>query len=747
MKAASIPMMPDDMRITDITKESAQFPGVCFDTAGYAMIHWQSYHKRRDTLRVARLTGDLPLVYEEISGPGQVLYPVSLYFEDAVWYAWSEYIDGKWNILVRCCAKQTWGDIVTVETGEALFYPCLFVFGDKLYLLWTRQGKGESTAVMCVLSGSESCRPETVSITCNAYRARACQGGDGNLYLVYDAYSNGTYQLLARIKTSIGWSDEIRVDEGDEWATRPCIMATPLGATVCWHSFGYGAAYGVYYSDLSKQSGILCSTPQQAITCGTGWYMNLATASNQKGLQVIAYTWDRKRVQVRFRRENGAWSRPSSVSWETKINALHPSLAVDKDDIITLAWQYVPTNGHFDRNAQIVVIRLTLEDLEQRFDSTIEETKNIFTVPISAEKQLSAQTPQIVAEWLACNGYGGKLLFGDIHGQSGISDGMGEVDQYYHRARAKANLDFVALTDHDCYPDWLSQSEWELIRTTNRLMNKDGELSCILAYEWTPNEYKYDFGHKNIYFRGDEGDVFRSGDALGMTPSDLFRSIKDYQALCIPHHPAADWEIVSAATDWDFHDAEVQRAVEIFSRHAPYENFEIQSKFTKNIKKMKRRCVQDGLARGYRLGFTAGSDSHQMEHGVEGGIMAVFSDSHTREAIWDSLFKRTTYGTTGARILLSLKVNGKPMGSELVIPKGEQTYIEISVLGTDKVNVELVKNNRTVKTWQPGTNVCATVWEDTDRSSSDFYYLRVTQQDEHMAWSSPVWVDEENYSR
>ena len=47
--------------------------------------------------------------------------------------------------------------------------------------------------------------------------------------------------------------------------------------------------------------------------------------------------------------------------------------------------------------------------------------------------------------------------------------------------------------------------------------------------------------------------------------------------------------------------------------------------FYKNIKKMKRRCVQDALARNIRLGIVAGSDSHQMEHGLEGGIMAASS--------------------------------------------------------------------------------------------------------------------------
>ena len=120
--------------------------------------------------------------------------------------------------------------------------------------------------------------------------------------------------------------------------------------------------------------------------------------------------------------------------------------------------------------------------------------------------------------------------------------------------------------------------------------------------------------------------------------------------------------MVSAATDWNFHDPEVQRAVEIYSRHAPFETFEARSKFTKNIKKMERCSVQDALARGYRMGFTAGSDSHQTEHGVEGGIVAAFVPALKREYVWDAIYDRLTYGTTGARILVSLKINSAPHG-------------------------------------------------------------------------------------
>ena len=50
-----------------------------------------------------------------------------------------------------------------------------------------------------------------------------------------------------------------------------------------------------------------------------------------------------------------------------------------------------------------------------------------------------------------------------------------------------------------------------------------------------------------------------------MTPTDLCASLKQFpnQAMRIPHHPAADWGGVSAATDWPFHDDEVERLAEI----------------------------------------------------------------------------------------------------------------------------------------------------------------------------------------
>jgi len=737
-----IPQAPEGWGITDIDSCSAQFPAAA-EAEGELRVCCQKFTGRHDTLETGILGKDGLIGKETISGSGEVLYPVTLTVGRTVWYAWSETKGSGWRICVRYIKDGRWSPLMTAEEGDALFYPHLFTFAGELFLLWTRQQHHAAQAVMCRLSFEGAGEKEVVSLCAEAYRANACEGGDGKLYLTYDAYCGGAYHTLARVRTGNGWSAEVQLDKTEEWTCQSRVIPRSGGATVCWYAFGYGATFSVCTADIAAAGGCLQAAPPETLSHNVGWYMDLAAAGNESGLQVLAYTWSKDAVQVRYRRPGGTWSRPAQMSFEDEHCAVHPFVLIGEDEQILLAWQFAHRNGHYNRNAKIILTRFTPADIDRRADPSRESAENYFCRPIETVKHLDRHTDEETAAWLRKNGYTDQLLFGDIHGQSGISDGMGTIDQYYRRSRDRADLQFSCLTDHDCYPDWISQSEWELMRTTARLMDTDNELTCLLSFEWTPNEYRYDFGHKNVYYRDDNGDIFRSGEPGGITPTDLYRSIRQYVGMCIPHHPAADWGSVSAATDWSFHDGQVERLVEIMSRHAPYEDDDGRSKYTKNIKKMPRHSVQEALSRGYRLGFTAGSDSHQMEHGVEGGIVAVFTPTHTRAGIWDSLYARRTYGTTGARILVSLRAEGEMMGSELRLAAGQPVHLAVSVWGTDSVRVELVKNNCVVQTWEPGGNLCEAAFTDERRSASDYYYLRVTQRDEHMAWSSPIWVDAE----
>lgn len=71
--------------------------------------------------------------------------------------------------------------------------------------------------------------------------------------------------------------------------------------------------------------------------------------------------------------------------------------------------------------------------------------------------------------------------------------------------------------------------------------------------------------------------------------------------------------------------------------------------------------ARDAWVAGQRLGVIASSDNHTASPGQpHRGLAAVYAEDLTREAIFDAIAARHTYGTTGQRILLDFKVDGQP---------------------------------------------------------------------------------------
>jgi len=120
--------------------------------------------------------------------------------------------------------------------------------------------------------------------------------------------------------------------------------------------------------------------------------------------------------------------------------------------------------------------------------------------------------------------------------------------------------------------------------------------------------------------------------------------------------------------DWRFNDALMERLVEIYSMHGSFEWY-----------------GQRYLERGYHIGLMCASDDHTGHPGnnparwsTRGGIAAVFAPELTREAIFDALVARRVYGTTLARIFLDVRVEGAPMGSEIVVARRDPAMLEVS---------------------------------------------------------------------
>src|SRR5262249_36476665 len=151
-----------------------------------------------------------------------------------------------------------------------------------------------------------------------------------------------------------------------------------------------------------------------------------------------------------------------------------------------------------------------------------------------------------------------------------------------------------------------------------------------------------------------------------------------------------------------WHNPQLQRQIEIFSDHRRSEDW--ANKF---------------LEKGYRVGIMASTDNHagnagfgvrrgQVERG-EGGeglskispaekgtaLVAAYAAELTREGVFQALYHRATYATTGSRIILEFQIDGAPMGSELRVKKAPR--IVAMAEGTAAIRtMRLVKNGRVV---------------------------------------------------
>lgn len=340
-----------------------------------------------------------------------------------------------------------------------------------------------------------------------------------------------------------------------------------------------------------------------------------------------------------------------------------------------------------------------------------------------------------------------NLYFGDTHAKTGMTDGLGTPDDYYKHARHGAGLDFAAIADHNWWEcsrvegpffDRMPDEVFDYIQEAGNRWNRPGEFATLIAIE----EYGFEDarGHRNVYYR-DSGRkrVFR-----GARLQELWEFLEGEEAIVIPHHTII-WK-----HDLRQFNPKYERLVEVYSMHcsSEYKGNPLCNKLQDGL------SVQEILATGARLGIIASSDNHNGNPGhsprpsrftnlcYSGGLAAVYAPELTREAVYDALKDRRCYGTTGERILLWFELNGSMMGREIQ-GDGSPRRILVEALGTARVSrVEVIRNNRVVHSVRGTSEHTALEWEDTASLAGDvYYYVRVTQVDGAMAWSSPIWVD------
>ncbi len=364
----------------------------------------------------------------------------------------------------------------------------------------------------------------------------------------------------------------------------------------------------------------------------------------------------------------------------------------------------------------------------------VAEREGTYRVTLEGPNGLSATSnPLVVSE-------GPRILWGDLHGHSHLSDGTGRPENYLRYARDDARLDVSALTDHDHYgsPRYLDQTPevWQKIRDTVREFHAPGRFVTLLGFEWT----SWLHGHRHVLYFEDDGPMVSSIAATTETPRQLWEALRGRPALTLAHHSAGG----PVATNWAYApDPVLEPLTEIVSIHGSSESLDTPLPAHEML---QGNTVRDALARGYALGFVGSGDSHDGHPGCTRdpstgscGLAAIFSEDNSRGSVLEALRARRSYATNGPRILLRVTLDGKPMGSTLPAEGRHSLVIEI-VAEKPLASLDLVEDGGVVES-VPTLSQRELRIERVVGSMrpGGYLYVRAIQLDQGAAWSSPFF--------
>jgi len=239
-----------------------------------------------------------------------------------------------------------------------------------------------------------------------------------------------------------------------------------------------------------------------------------------------------------------------------------------------------------------------------------------------------------------------RRYWGDLHGQSGETIGMGTAESYFRYARDLAFIDMVGHQGNDFQ---ITDAFWAELNRLTAAFDEPGRFVCLPGYEWSGNTGMG--GDRNIFFRREGRPIRRSSHILveGRTSTDaiytadaLFRALEGEDTVVIAH-------VGGRYADLNYaHDGRLECAVEV---HSTWGTFEW--------------LLHDAFERGYRVGVVCHSDDHKGRPGATrpgastfgaiGGLTCYLMPELTRDALFEALRRRRHYGTTGTRLFLDLR--------------------------------------------------------------------------------------------
>lgn len=363
-----------------------------------------------------------------------------------------------------------------------------------------------------------------------------------------------------------------------------------------------------------------------------------------------------------------------------------------------------------------------------------------------------------------------QTYWGTFHGEFPLYDAGENIEPCLRFARDEEAHQFFSTSSFESEEETPSDI-WKGIGSHIAEFNEDDRFTTFLGMQWagTPKEE----GLRQIIYLKDSKPILRRKESKANNLKKIYKSHTPKDFIAIPSFT------MGSETLYDFENfaPEYEKVVEIYNAWGCSECTKaegnlrpILSKGKKGMKEKGEGSIRKALNKNLRFGFVAGGyddrgpfaelfDGDQVQYSP--GITAILAQSHSRDGLMQALSKRSCYATTGPRIIAGLEIAGQPMGSELstkVKPGlAYNRHITGYAVGTAPIKeVLIIRNGIPFHTFNPKDDTFEFAFDDEepietallkvkgDRPPFMYYYMRILQEDDHIAWTSPIWVDHGN---
>jgi hypothetical protein len=726
----------------------------------------------------------------EVTDPGLDVWrpTVTVDGRGAVWVAWAQQVDGDWEIFHRRYAPGQGGSPgrwstatrVTNHPGTDYNVAAATDSAGVVWLAWQSWREDNFDVMLAAQAdGHPWHEPRVLSKSkANDWNPAIAADGRGNVYVAYDTYDRGNYDVLLAAVTKDGPEAKVTpVAASAKFEARPHLACDADGRVWIAYEEGdeqwgkdYAHAGNVSNVGLEKNPGFALYVNRTVrVKClANGQLMepagDLAKAfaasplrRNKSLPRLVVDTSGGVWLLVRHHLVPGAQGEAwASFALRYDGSAWGPVLPLaDSANLIDVRPAVVPFgNGVLAVYSGDDRVRTQNRDQDDLFAAVLHpaapasppQLVAAAAAPPAAVAAVHPHEAEDVARVRSARvDAGGKklhLLRGEFHRHTEYgshNDGDGLLEDAWRYGLDAAALDWIGVGDHD--NGFGVDYYWWTFQKVTDLFHNPPHFVAEHVYE---RSVVYPNGHRNVIMprrgirplpRHEQPVADGTAEKGSADTKMLYAYLKHFGGICASHTSATNM-----GTDWRDNDPDVEPVVEIYQGHR--HNYEqpgaprSPTAATQIGGFRPKGFINLALDKGYRLGFQSSSD-HISTHISYGMLL---TDDVSRQGIIDAFKKRHSYAATD-NIVLDVRCDGHLMGDAFELT-GRPT-LDIRVTGTGPVaKVHVLRDNRYVYTGQPKTQEVTLRYTDNDAPAgkASFYYVRVEQADGNLAWSSPFWI-------